>query len=586
MLLIRKYSFLFICGMVLWPFVNHAQIKEKTTRPAFFFQLSGIESRFGVRQTFIMPASDTSLAELFLMLDNNFQVPGKMQGVKLTGPALLGVRMKRVGNDLSLGSIISYSREFPVWQPADSSEVMVIAVGITPNNYKDYRYRVVMDDTIELISWTPVTNLQQMNGAPQPCAMLGNYRYPGHQLLVELMNTRDYSLRDGVGIDWKKKRKPVITQIILGRSYDYFNTERNSRSIKYMLPSLFNDPPGKRSFRFPTDTIEHIRFEFAPHNAIPYEFLLQRITDSDTQRILDADIAVDEYWLDGQFFRQPGKYEALIYFSYYSDELDKHKDEIVRFAFEIYDPESSKRKTLLLKLLLALLGLLVVIVVVISIHYRLNKRQLAQAALQKKISQLQLKSVRSQLNPHFLFNALTSIQNLINKNDVEGANLYLSKFAGLTRTILASTEEELISLEDELAMQHTYLQMEQLRYPFHYSISVEDTINSANTEIPHMLLQPFVENAVKHGAASMKEKGMVDIMVSKENKSLVITVSDNGPGFDPLLKADGNTHMGLKLSADRIRLLNESYRSEVITLNVQSSATGTSIVLQLKDWLP
>jgi two-component system LytT family sensor kinase len=583
MLLIRKYFFLLVCLMVLLPFVSYAQVKGKATRPAFYFQLSGIDARFGVRQPFIMPASDTNLAELFLMLDDKFQVPGKMQDIKLTGPALLGVRMKHVDYGLSLGNIISYSRQFPVWHPADSSEVMVIAAGITPNNYKDYRYHVVMDDTIELVSWTPVTNLQQMNGAPQPCAMLGNYRYPGHQLLVELMNTRDYSLRDGVGIDWKKKRKPVITQIILDRGYDYFNTDRNPRSIKYMLPSLLNDPPGKRSFRFPADTIQNIHFEFAPHDAIPYELLLQRITDNDTQKVLDADITINEYWLDGQFFRQTGKYEALIYFSYYSDELDKHKDEIVRFSFEIYDPV---RKTLLFKLMPALLGLLVVIVVVMSIHYRLNKRQLAQAALQKKISQLQLKSVRSQLNPHFLFNALTSIQNLVNKNDVEGANAYLSKFAGLTRTILASSEEELISLEDELAMQHTYLQMEQLRYPFHYTISVEDSINRANTEIPHMLLQPFVENAVKHGAASMKEKGKVDIIVSKENKSLVITVCDNGPGFDPVLRADGNTHMGLKLSADRIRLLNESYRSEVITLNVQSSAAGTSIVLQLKDWLP
>jgi LytS/YehU family sensor histidine kinase len=201
------------------------------------------------------------------------------------------------------------------------------------------------------------------------------------------------------------------------------------------------------------------------------------------------------------------------------------------------------------------------------------------------MKQVQLRSLRNQLNPHFLFNSLSAIQNLINRNDIKSANHYLSQFAGLTRTVLDTSEEELISLEDELKMLHAYLQMEQLRFPFQYSITVDEQINKANTEIPAMLIQPFAENAVKHGVASLKEEGMISIFIHSNNKSLVITIQDNGRGFNAGQPVNGNGSMGLKLSRERIRLLNEMYGADSVELKIEADTTGTMININLKDWL-
>ena len=134
------------------------------------------------------------------------------------------------------------------------------------------------------------------------------------------------------------------------------------------------------------------------------------------------------------------------------------------------------------------------------------------AKLQKEIAKLQLNSIRSQLNPHFLFNALSGIQNLINKNEIDNANKYLSKFARLTRNVL--DDKELISLAQEKALLDDYLQMEQLRFGFNYEINAVENLDLNNIEIPSMLLQPFVENAIKHGIASKNNEGSVEIHFS------------------------------------------------------------------------
>jgi hypothetical protein len=211
---------------------------------------------------------------------------------------------------------------------------------------------------------------------------------------------------------------------------------------------------------------------------------------------------------------------------------------------------------------------------------RRNKKRLAEEEQQKNTAKLQLNSIRSQLNPHFLFNALSGIQNLMNKNEIDNANKYLSKFARLTRNVL--NDKELISLLQEKTLLDDYLQMEQLRFGFQYEINPSENLALDNIEIPSMLLQPFVENAVKHGIAKKAADGKIIITFSKQANNLVLTVTDNGNGFDTEKKSNG---LGLSLSDSRIALLNNVYKENRFTLAIQSNTNGTHISLTLSDWL-
>lgn len=182
-----------------------------------------------------------------------------------------------------------------------------------------------------------------------------------------------------------------------------------------------------------------------------------------------------------------------------------------------------------------------------------------------------------------MFNALTSIQGLMNKNDIPAANHYLTLFANLTRKVLNTGEQDLISLEDELKIQEDYLQMEQLRFGFQYEVKVGEDINVANTEIPAMLLQPFVENAIKHGVALLQQNGRIQVQVNKQGNNLLLSVTDNGKGFDKRSVQQQEGSLGLKLSEERIALLNQVHPDQPAILSIDSKQTGTTITITLTN---
>lgn len=218
--------------------------------------------------------------------------------------------------------------------------------------------------------------------------------------------------------------------------------------------------------------------------------------------------------------------------------------------------------------------------ITVFIMNRRKIKKVAKQTRQKELAQLQLNSIRSQLNPHFLFNALSGIQNLMNKNEIDNANKYLAKFARLTRNVL--DDKELISLSQEKTLLDDYLQMEQLRFGFKYEINYSENLDLDNIEIPSMLLQPFVENAVKHGISKKTNDGKIMITWVKQANDLILTVTDNGNGFDTEKKNNG---LGLQLSDSRIELLNSIYKENRFTLAMQSTTSGTKISLTLTDWL-
>ena len=230
--------------------------------------------------------------------------------------------------------------------------------------------------------------------------------------------------------------------------------------------------------------------------------------------------------------------------------------------------------------MLILMAVICIALLIIERNKKKGRKKIMQAHFKTEATKSELDQIRSQLNPHFVYNSLSGIQNLMNQNETEKANSYLSKFARLTRNIL--NDQELISIQDERNLLDDYLSMESLRFKFSYEINIIGDANFPNTEIPAMLLQPFVENAVKHNMATLQDKGKLLIELKAIQKNVILSVNDNGRGFDIKKTYDG---MGLKLCRKRIDLLNELYKECPISMTIASTSTGTTVTITLENWL-
>ncbi|MBT2562588.1 sensor histidine kinase [Pedobacter sp. ISL-64] len=286
--------------------------------------------------------------------------------------------------------------------------------------------------------------------------------------------------------------------------------------------------------------------------------------------------------IDKNIFKKSGDYEIIIQprikWTVSPKEIEKY---ITRYTLSVtLAEENYTKKELYSYALMAAFVIGLNFLLILNAIKRRNKKRLTVEEQQKNTAKLQLNSIRSQLNPHFLFNALSGIQNLMNKNEIDNANKYLSKFARLTRNVL--DDKELISLSQEKTLLDDYLQMEQLRFGFKYEINCSENLDLDNVEIPSMLLQPFVENAVKHGISKKATNGKIIITFTKQANDLELTVVDNGNGFDTEKKHNG---LGLLLSESRIALLNSIYKENRFTLAIQPTPNGTKISLTLTDWL-
>lgn len=206
---------------------------------------------------------------------------------------------------------------------------------------------------------------------------------------------------------------------------------------------------------------------------------------------------------------------------------------------------------------------------------------------------LALKSLRSQMNPHFIFNALNSVNSFIATNDERTANKYLSDFSRLMRSVLENSEEDFIPLKKEIELLDLYTKLEHFRFQdkFDYSIQVDDTIDVDEFQIPPMLLQPYIENAVWHGLRYKSEKGELKISVKSLSKDeLIITIIDNGIGRErsKTLKTahqKKQNSKGMNNIKKRVAILNEMYKDKV-DVSIEDFQTsedaGTKVIVTLK----
>ncbi len=218
--------------------------------------------------------------------------------------------------------------------------------------------------------------------------------------------------------------------------------------------------------------------------------------------------------------------------------------------------------------------------------YRSNQQQKLANNL------LALKSLRSQMNPHFIFNALNSVNNYIAKNDERSANRYISDFSTLMRSVLENSEEDFIPLSKELELLELYVKLEHSRFPdkFDYKVNLDENVDVAAFQIPPMLLQPYIENAIWHGLRYREEKGWLHIDLSQIDKdTIAITIADNGIGRRKSAEIKTQSQKkqkskGMGNIKKRVAILNDMYKDKVdVTISdLETDGSGTKVRFTLK----
>ncbi|MEZ4803294.1 MAG: histidine kinase [Gelidibacter sp.] len=246
--------------------------------------------------------------------------------------------------------------------------------------------------------------------------------------------------------------------------------------------------------------------------------------------------------------------------------------------------ERNKRQQLIIYSLLG--GLLLLLVTAYFMYNYIKQQKFAN-------NLLALKSLRSQMNPHFIFNALNSVNSFIASNDERTANKYLSDFSQLMRSVLENSDEDFIPLKKEIELLELYTKLEHFRFKdkFDYAIKVDKNVNVDEFQIPPMLLQPYIENAVWHGLRYKTEKGKLDIDISaKSENEITITIVDDGIGREKSkeLKTDHQKKQNSKGMGNvkkRVAILNEMYKDKVdvfVDDYQNKEDTGTKVTITLK----
>ena len=211
-----------------------------------------------------------------------------------------------------------------------------------------------------------------------------------------------------------------------------------------------------------------------------------------------------------------------------------------------------------------------------------------QKELERKEALLQ--SLSAQMNPHFLYNALNSINNFIVNSEVRNANEYLGDFASLMRKILENSKHEKIPLANEVECINLYVKLEQLRmgHTFRFSRKISPEINAAEVFIPPMLIQPFVENAIWHGLRHKKENGKLELILSKEDSEIICRIKDNGIGLTKSKNMQANKKRrstGITNVKKRLGILNSIEHSnlkvDVQEITGAGAQTGTEVTIRI-----
>ncbi|MCW3121088.1 MAG: hypothetical protein JWQ38_580 [Flavipsychrobacter sp.] len=364
-----------------------------------------------------------------------------------------------------------------------------------------------------------------------------------------------------------ENRKPIPEQAIIEK------VTINNSSLYYPGPILSN------TLRYNENTINFYftAFEFIDPNGIQFRYKLEG---------LDKDWAYTTGQREANYIHiPPGKYTFIVQAGNASGKWDVKQ---ASFSFEIVPPYWQT----------AWFAILVVVVfmgvVIGTARWRIKNirnMETQKTAANKMMAELEMKALRSQMNPHFIFNSLNSIQKFIWENKQEDASEYLIKFSRLMRQILDNSMHKLITLEQELTTLSLYIELEHRRSnnKFDYRIIVGDKIDTAHILVPSLILQPYVENAIWHGLLHKEDRGelKVSILHIREQEEIQYIIEDNGIGRKRSmeLREKKGASYGMQITEQRLAMAEQGGRQARIVAedlyDENGNATGTRITINI-----
>lgn len=465
----------------------------------------------------------------------------------------------------------------------DSTGIILTVNGINASNAQQYQFRVLEDNQKIVIPWTTpklftkaymMTKIADSTKIDDIAAYLGQFK--GNYGTSLTFQVRDINIPDSINISmtaywvkWKPRVVGVFTFSQLPEFLTIFKQQWKRMSFGEDAKDWSADSTLlklKKNFRHDENNlIFYLDDIIISKNIIEYRL----VKGSDSTKWAVNDFDFNLVWLKNL---SPGNYELQIRYSV-------QRMNVCKYLFTI---QAAWYQTLWAKIGLTVIGLLAIGFVVLLWRSRKQAEKLKAQGTQKQLVQTELKSIRSQFNPHFVFNALSSIQGLITKNDSENASKYLIEFSNLMRDSLKATNNEFVSISSEIKILENYLNLEKLRFGFNYQIKRSNQIDSNAVEIPSLFLQPLVENAVKHGISSLQEKGHLTVSFEKMDNDMVVQVTDNGKGFNENNEFIG---FGLQLTKERIKLLNQTLNEQQIKFSVKRMNDKTQVIIHFKNWL-
>ena len=305
-------------------------------------------------------------------------------------------------------------------------------------------------------------------------------------------------------------------------------------------------------------TEDNMMFDYAKNNAVNFKFESVDYSESDTE---NEDYGyklkpLQTHWINTT-----------------NNTVNFNNLQPGNYVFEVYNKSISKKisfkikalwwQTFWFKMIIILLGVFVVALVSIMFVRRSQFLKNQKIFEDKRLIELQLKALRSQMNPHFVFNSLAAIQYYINENDFEASEKYLVKFSKLIRQFFELSKETEISLAAEIHLLQSYLEIEKLRFKekLAFTIHVDPDLYTNSTKVPTMILQPIIENAINHGIFNKEDNGNVTVnFIKGDRQTVIVEIIDDGVGFVNTIKRDTESIKSSSVLNDRLRYLNNSKR--------------------------
>ena len=374
------------------------------------------------------------------------------------------------------------------------------------------------------------------------------------------------------------------------------------------MSGLINYTPGRsaQNQQAPILVLDRMQVSFRDHameqhmklrydeNFVSFDFTAVSLTDPSKVRYKYQLQGLDKEWSPPTVVNSisypnlpPGDYTFLLQACNNDGVWNK---EPLAFAFHVEAPFWKTWWFWLIVFLLVLFG------VIAFIQWRIQaveRKEQQKTELNKKIANIELKALRAQMNPHFIFNTLNSIQHFVVHNDPDAAQKYLSKFGQLIRTILSNSSLAYITIAEELAYLELYMELESLRFEnkFDYTIVCDPDLDTSE-EIPTMLIQPYVENAIVHGLMHLKAKGHIRLTLEKMEGMVKCTIEDNGVGRKRATEIKETLRpkhksMGMAITSERLEILNNLNNSGLRqTITDLSDENGEAIGTRVELFIP